>query len=257
MKTLWLGLLATILYATAAQSSARIELLGTVPYPGEREIAAGQRLGELLRQAQIDPRSYWLGASWQRPSLKQEQRRLKAGLLFDLIQVHRLALLQGHASLATAAQRLSQQVIDLPVTGRLIFPLDPLKVELNAAHSPVLEGGDRLTFPIRPDHVRITGAVVADCSARFEPLQAAYLYARDCPALTVADPDYVYLIQPDGQVTQLGIALWNRQDKAAPPAPGAVLLVPLDASLVKHSAPDLNRELAEFLATQPLPAEPL
>jgi hypothetical protein len=53
----------------------------------------------------------------------------------------------------------------------------------------------------------------------------------------------------------LGIALWNRQDHAAPPAPGAVLLVPLDSNQIKNSAPDLNRELAEFLATQPLPAE--
>jgi hypothetical protein len=241
--------------ATAAHSSTRIELLGALPSPGEKEISSGMRLGELLQRAQVDPQSYWLGASWQRQSLKQEQRRLKAGILFDLAQVSQLALLQDDPSLAAAAQQLSQQFVDLPVTGRRIYSLDPLKVELNAAHSPRLEGGDRLIFPTRPVHVRITGAVTADCMLRFEPLQAPYRYAQECPALAVADPDYLYLIQPDGQVTQLGIALWNRQDKAAPPAPGAVLLVPLDASLVKHSAPDLNRELADFLATQSLPAE--
>lgn len=256
MRIIRLALLAASVIASfSAFADTRIEVLGEMPYAGKIEIAEGLRLGELLQQVQIDPQGYWLGASWQRQSLKQQQRRLKAGVLFDLIQVQRLAMLQSNASLASLAQRLGEKVSALPVTGRRLYHLDPLALELNAKHSPPLEGGDRLIFPPRPATVRITGAVAEDCTLAFAPLQAAYRYAQQCPALVDADLDYLYLIQPDGQVSRLGVALWNREEQAAPPAPGAVLFVPLDASEIKASAPDLNRELAEFLATQPLTSE--
>lgn len=255
MTLLRLCLLAAGLLAFAgAQANTRIEVLGDLPAPGEKEIAEGLRLGDLLAQLKVSPQSYWLGASWQRQSLKQDQQRLKAGVLFDLIQLQRLALLQQKPGLASAAQRLNEQVRPLPVTGRRIYPLDPLAVELNTAHSPKLQGGDRLIFPPRPDSIRVTGAVPSDCTLPFTALQQAYRYTQQCPALAEADPDYLYLIQPDGKVTRLGIALWNREE-AAPPAPGAVLLVPLDTADIDAIVPDLNRELAEFIATQPLPAE--
>jgi hypothetical protein len=255
MKLSRLGcLLIGLTLSTTMFANTRIEVLGAVSAPGEKEIAEGLRLGDLMGQLRIDPLGYWLGASWQRESLKQEQQRLKAGVLFDLIQLQRLALLQDEPSLANAARRLNEQVTQLPVTGRRFYRLDPLAVELNLAHSPKLQGGDRLIFPLRPDSIRVTGAVSNDCKLPFAPLQQAYQYAQQCPALAEADPDYLYLIQPDGQVSRLGIALWNREEEA-PPAPGAILLIPLDATRVDAITPDLNRELAEFLATQPLPAE--
>ena len=256
MKIIRLALLAASFAAcTTAHAATRIEVLGELPSPGVREIDEGLRLGVLLQQLQVNPQSYWLGASWQRQSLMQEQRRLKAGVLFDLSQVQHLARLQDKPGLANTARRLSEKVIALPVTGRRTYHLDPLQVELNAEHSPKLQGGDRLILPPRPATVRIIGAVSNDCELPFVPLQPAYRYVPQCSVLDDADPDYLYQIQPDGQVTRLGIALWNREEQAAPPAPGAVLLVPLDAQEVKDSAPDLNRELADFLATQPLPAE--
>lgn len=247
-------LLLGLTLGSTLSANTRIEVLGAIPSPGEREIVEGLRLGDLLGQLRIDPLGYWLGASWQRENLKQEQQRLKAGILFDLIQLRRLALLQNEPGMANAALQLNEQVSRLPVTGRRFNRLDPLAVELNAAHSPKLQGGDRLIFPARPDSIRVIGAVSSDCTLPFATLQQAYRYAQQCPALAEADPDYLYLIQPDGQVSRLGIALWNREE-ADSPAPGAVLLVPLDAARVDAITPDLNRELAQFIATQPLPME--
>ncbi|WP_448679740.1 capsule biosynthesis GfcC family protein [Pseudomonas nicosulfuronedens] len=250
-----IGLLMMVLVLSSAVfATPRIEVLGEVPSPGEKEIAEGLRLGDLVGQLRIDPLGFWLGASWQRESLKRDQQRLKAGVLFDLIQLRRLALLQNEPGLANAAQHLNEQVSRLPVTGRRIYRLDPLALELTAAHSPKLESGDRLIFPARPGSIRVVGVVSNDCTLPFVPLQQAYQYAQQCPALAEADPDYLYLIQPDGQVSRLGIALWNRV-QASPPAPGAVLLIPLDATRVDAIAPDLNRELASFIATQPLSPE--
>ncbi|MBD9503593.1 capsule biosynthesis GfcC family protein [Pseudomonas sp. BGr12] len=247
-------LLLGLVLGNTLLASTRIEVLGAVPAPGEKEIAEGLRLGDLISQLRVDPLGYWLGASWQSDSLKQGQQRLKAGVLFDLIQIERLAMLQNEPGLAAAAQRLNEQVSRLPITGRRLYRLDPLAVELNALHSPKLQGGDRLIFPPRPDSIRVTGAVSNDCKLPFAPLQQAYRYAQQCPALAEADPDYLYLIQPDGQVSRLGRALWNREE-TAPPAPGAILLIPLDATRVDAIAADLNSELARFIATQPLSME--
>ncbi|MGC4010751.1 MAG: capsule biosynthesis GfcC family protein [Pseudomonas sp.] len=253
MKVAQIGcLLLGMTFGNMLFANTRIEVQGAVPSPGEKDIVEGLRLGDLLGQLRVDPLGYWLGASWQRESLKQEQQRLKAGILFDLIQLQRLSLLQNEPGMANAARQLSEQVSGLAVTGRRIYRLDPLAVELNAAHSPRLQGGDRLIFPPRPDSIRVTGAVSNDCTLPFAPLQQAFRYAQQCPALAEADPDYLYLIQPDGQVSRLGIALWNRED-AEPPAPGAIVQIPLDAGRVHSIAPDLNQELARFLATQPLP----
>ncbi|PJI50988.1 MAG: hypothetical protein CTR55_01440 [Pseudomonas sp.] len=151
MILLRLCLLAAGLLAFAcAQANTRIEVLGDLPAPGEKQIAEGLRLGDLLAQLKVSPQSYWLGASWQRLSLTQDQQRLKAGVLFDLIQLQRLALLQQKPGLASAAQRLNEQVRPLPVTGRRIYPLDPLAVELNTAHSPKLQGGGSPDLPASP-----------------------------------------------------------------------------------------------------------
>jgi len=99
--------------------------------------------------------------------------------------------------------------------------------------------------------VRVVGAVQKPCELPHVALQDAREYVRAC-ATQMADRDVLYVIQPDGQVSELGIALWNE----SPPmvlAPGAIVYVPLDRRLVAGAADSVfNRELADFIATQPL-----
>lgn len=71
--------------------------------------------------------------------------------------------------------------------------------------------------------------------------------------LRVASPDHLYVIQPDGHIQKAGIALWNRGEPTHL-APGAVVFVPLNDNKIKSIAPDINEEVARFLATQVLDA---
>ena len=82
-------------------------------------------------------------------------------------------------------------------------------------------------------------------------MQRARDYLRACPSGAQADADYLWLIQPDGHVTRLGNAPWNRED-GVPPAPGSTLLVPIRSDDLDPPTPELNQQLAEFIATQPL-----
>jgi hypothetical protein len=204
-----------------------------------------------LLPAQVNPKAYLLGAAWLHTPLRNAQERLKLGVLFDLATVRSNALQDDETELAALAARLSEKVQSMPVTGRRVAQLDPVRVELNRGENPYLSNGDVLLYPPRPTTVRVVGAVLGECELAYQPLQPAISYLKSCPRDSGADADLLFIIQPDGRVFQEGIALWN-ETKSVPPAPGARLYVPVRSSAKGDPTPDLNTELAAFIATQPL-----
>lgn len=240
-----------LLFSAQALATGSVEVRGDAAQPGIISITEQSRLGDVLHAARVNAESYWLGAAWLQHSLIEPQKRLKAGVLFDLALLQQQALLDEDAGLANLARRLHAQVSAMPVSGRRLNALDPVDAEISDKVNRLVSDGDVFIYPPRPEHVRITGAVVADCNPAFQPMQQAREYLDQCPLLPEADTDFVYLIQPDGKVSRLDVALWNRHDGDAA-APGATILVPLEAAGARSAYPRLNAELAEFIATQPL-----
>ncbi|UGB38269.1 capsule biosynthesis GfcC family protein [Frateuria soli] len=232
--------------------AATVEVQGRVAHPGTQVLPEGARLADALLAADPRPDAYVLGAAWLRPSLEPAQRRLKAGVLYDLDVLAGEAGLAGDDRLQAVARRLADMVRALPVTGRARGALlDPRPLELSPQNHLLAEG-DRVLFPARPATVRVTGAVAHDCRLPHEPLRDAAAYLDDCPLAPGADADWLYAIQPDGTVERLGVALWNRAGPQ-PLAPGAVLYVPIRQAAAAKVDPLLNDQLAQWLATQPLP----
>ncbi len=191
-----------------------------------------------------------LGAALLRQRALMPQTRLKAGLLFDL---ETLASQQNARELADAAAQLARELGNLPVTGREPQLLDPRRLEASATENRPALAGDRVVYPGRPETVQVVGAVVRPCKLQHQATLDARSYRNACALLPVASPDDLYVIQPDGKVQQLGVALWNR---SAPVrlAPGAVIYVPLSAAKIRNIAPDVNEDAVRFLATQVLDA---
>lgn len=240
------GLLALLPLTASAQEAVTVQ--GDALKPGQVLLADKTRLSDVLRAAQVNAESYWFGATWQHQPLVPEQRRLKAGVIFDLQSLRNEALAQQQLERAELASSLLHTVESLPVTGRRIAILDPVRVEVERKHNAYVSAGDRLIYPQRPTTVHVVGAVKQDCELPHQPLQDAREYLQLCPEHNEADNDYLWVIQPDGHVYKRGIALWNR-DEGFFPAPGARLYVPIKTS---GTTPQLNQELAQFLATQPL-----
>lgn len=234
-------------------AQTRVQVEGEVDAPGIVTLEGKARLDDAALAAKVRPRAYVAAAAWLRPSLVPQQTRLKAGLLFDLDLLKTLAEQHGDTSAGDLATRLADQLRALPVTGRQPALLDGRVLEVDAASNLLVGEGDRLVYPARPESVRIVGAVEHDCVLPHVPLQDARLYLSGCATTVDADLDTIQVIQPDGRVFEQGIALWNR-GAPIPLAPGAVLYVPLRRSLIDPIDPAFNREVAEFLATQPLPA---
>lgn len=234
----------------APMPTLSVTVQGRVSHAGTFELPVASRLNDVLHQAQPDADAFVIGARLLRVSAQSPQLRLKAGLAYDL-----QALQSGtNGDLASTAGSLLARLRALPVTGRITPQSMEMRwLDIHQEAARPLENGDRIVFPARPSTIRVEGAVVVPCSLAHVPLQDAPDYLTACRPAAGADRDWIYAVQPDGQVLKLGIAAWNRSPPQ-PLAPGAWLYVPLDENGTAVLDPDFNREFAQFLATQSIPA---
>lgn len=244
-----LGFFSACLMVIAGVSQAAVTVTGDVANPGPVELPKGGRLLDVINEAVPNAEGYWLAGVLLRQSLLEEQARLKAGVLFDLDVLQRMALLFDMPSRVALAQRLTEQVRQMPVTGRQIADLDPVAVEVGFARNIRLDDGDRLIYPKRIDEVEVLGAVAAPCHLPYQPLQEAREYLQGCSILSDAEADYLWLIQPNGVSRRVGIAHWNRESGHMPVA-GSKILVPVKNDDLDPPLPELNQQLAELIATQ-------
>jgi hypothetical protein len=236
-----------LLFTGVCQASVTVS--GDVANPGPVELPARGRLLDVISVAQPNAEGYWLAGVLLRQSLIEQQTRLKAGVLFDLEVLQRMAMLFDRPSRAALAVRLAEQVRRMPVTGRQVADLDPVAVEVGFARNIRLDDGDRLIYPMRVNEVEVLGAVAEPCRLPYLPLQEARDYLQGCTTLIDADADYLWLIQPNGVTRRVGIAHWNR-DSGQIPAAGSKILVPVKNDDLDPPIPELNQQLAEFIATQ-------
>ena len=245
------SLFAGVLLAVAGISQADVSVSGDVRSPGQFKFEPGARLLDVITASQPDAQSYWLAAAWLRTPLLEQQRRLKVGVLFDLEVLKKGALLFDKPGRAALAEQLSATVDPMPVTGRQVAVLDPVAIEVGFALNAQVDDGDRLIYPVRPSTVEVLGAVARPCRLPYRAMQEARDYLRACQPSAEAEQDYLWLIQPDGQTRRVGIAMWNREEGHWPAAGGRIL-VPIKNDDLEPPTPELNQQLAEFLATQPV-----
>ncbi|SDO52858.1 Capsule biosynthesis GfcC [Pseudomonas arsenicoxydans] len=239
-----------LLWVAGGTSQAAVSVDGDVGHPGPVDLQPGGRALDVMRLARPNPEGYWLAAAWLRRSLLEEQTRLKAGVLFDLKVLQRTALLFDRPSRAALALQMYEHVSRLPVTGRQVAVLDPVAVEVGFARNFRLDDGDSLIYPMRSNVVEVLGAVAEPCELAYRPMQEARDYLQACSPLSGdAEADYLWIIQPDGITRRVGIAPWNRESGQVPAA-GSKILVPVKNDDLNPPIPELNQQLAEFLATQ-------
>ncbi|MDR7055379.1 hypothetical protein J2W70_002747 [Pseudomonas koreensis] len=244
-----LGLIAAGLLLISGACQAAVTVSGDVANPGPIALPPGGRLLDVISEAVPNAEGYWLAGGLLRQSLVEEQTRLKVGVLFDLEVLQRMATLFDRPSRAALAQRVAEEVRQMPVTGRQIADLDPVAVEVGFARNIRLDDGDRLIYPKRVDEVQVLGAVTEPCHLPYQPLQEAREYLEGCSILDDAEADYLWLIQPNGVSRRVGIAHWNRESGQFPVA-GSRILVPIKNDDLDPPLPELNQQLAEFIATQ-------
>src|SRR5690554_1553194 len=168
LRSLSRAITATLLLGSAHIAAADIvSISGAVLQPGTYQWHADARLHDATVAGQVRADAWFLGAALLRQSALEPQQRLKAGVLFEL-RVNRLhARAQSNSALYTLLEEFTQQVQEMPVTGRVPAELNPLQLMI-PSRNPLLEPGDQLVYPTRPDQVRVLGAVQAPCVLAFD-----------------------------------------------------------------------------------------
>ncbi|MDQ0008366.1 hypothetical protein J2T07_000525 [Luteibacter jiangsuensis] len=240
----------------AQTATIQVTAEGAVGQAGSATYPSDARLSAVAEAARVDPEAYILGAAWLQPALQRDQLRLRAGIDYELGAIRRQALGGGNMPLAETAATFQAWVSARPITGRRIgVALDPARLAVTPTEDWPVHAGDTLFYPRRPVDIRVVGAVDKPCRLPHVPLQDARRYLDSCHASAAADPDLIYVVQPDGAVFAQNIALWNR-DTPRPLAPGAWIYVPFDRHAIAGAADEtFNRDVADFIATQLLSDE--
>jgi polysaccharide biosynthesis/export protein len=210
--------------------SGAVLLSGEFLRPGLYAIRKGEKLSDLIARAGgISSLAYPYGTVFTRRSVREAQREGLARTARELntsllASVSRRSTQPG--SLDSALQ-LIDRLSSVEPTGRVVVESDPQVLSVRPELDTVLEAGDSIYLPKRPNFVLALGDVSNPGALQFVSGSTATEYLRRAGGyLSSADSDRTFLVLPNGVAQPLNSAFWRRNGLTIPP--GSTLIVPKD-----------------------------
>lgn len=185
-----------------------VEIVGEVQFPGRYPVARGERLSRVLQRAGgLTGFAYPKGAIFLRDSVRQREQeyldRLAAQLERDLgvfatagpeLGVKKeIALAEGQA--------LLQQMRAAKATGRMVIDLAAV-LDVREGYDIVIQPGDKLVIPQRPDEVTVLGEVYYPTSHLHVAGHSSSEYIRLSGGVTErGNKRAIYVVHADGSVS--------------------------------------------------------
>lgn len=207
-----------------------VEILGEVRFPGRYPVARGERLSQVLQRAGgLTDAAYPRAAVFLRESVRRREQsyleRLIAQLERDLAVVRtegpeigvrkEAALSEGEA--------LLRQMRAAKATGRMVVDLDAV-MNAGDAYDVVMQAGDQLVIPQRPDEVTVVGEVYYPTSHVYVSDRARDEYVRHSGGVNErGNKRAVYVVHADGSVSPP--RGWFAAETAV--GPGDTIIVPV------------------------------
>ena len=214
------------------RDSGPVFLSGEFVRPGFYEIRRGERLSEIIARAGgLTAQAYPYGGVFTRERIRRAEQVALQRLARDLNTAVTLAAARrGIASNAVAGfGQLSHDIANAPATGRVVIEADPTVLQVRPELDVVLEPGDRVFVPKRPNSVLVTGDVLNPGAQQFVSGRRADAYVRLAGGLQrSADLDRVFVILPNGAAQPVGVSAFNFTPVQVPP--GSTIVVPKDAT---------------------------
>jgi polysaccharide biosynthesis/export protein len=205
-------------------------LVGEFTRPGLYEIRRGERLSEIIARAGgLTAQAYPYGGvftrqrvrSVQRAGLERASRELSSSLAVVAVQRN------INPTSVLALQNFAKQLGSVEALGRVVTETDPTVLQVRPELDAVLEPGDRLYMPKRPNFVTVIGDVLNPGAMQFIAGTTADEYIRQAGGFQrSADEDRIFVVYPNGQAEPLAVSVWNFNPVQLPP--GSSLVVPKD-----------------------------
>jgi protein involved in polysaccharide export with SLBB domain len=228
-----------------------VVLSGEFARPGLYSIRKGETLSQIIERAGgLTSFAYPYGAIFTRQRVREEQvvglqrtaSELNAGLLSAIARRSSSAQ-QGEGLVAAAA--LIDRITSVEPIGRMTVEADPSVLQRRRDLDTVLEAGDTVFMPKRPNFVLALGDVNNPGALQFVPGKAASAYLNEAGGLSAtADDDRVFLVLPDGRAQPVKSGGWSRSGVVIPP--GSTLIVPKNIDPLKTL--DLARDITTIFS---------
>lgn len=239
------------------RDSGPVTLLGEFLRPGTYDIRRGERLSEVIARAGgLTPQAYPYGAVFTRESVRRRQQegfeRTARELETSLIQVASGQAMAGAratridlGAAISAGRELANALREARAAGRMVVEANPVILAARPELDVLLEPGDIIAIPKRPNEVTVVGAVLNPGSLQFRSGWRAADYVRAAGGLQrFADPERAFVVLPNGQSTAAGLGAWQRGGPPIPP--GSLVVVPQDPS--PYETWGFVRDLTQVLA---------
>lgn len=217
------------------QEAGSILLTGEFSRPGVYSIARGETLSQIIERAGgLTDLAFPYGASLKRVSVRKAQEDGFRRAARDLNNAMAVAVLRRNisADAILAAQQLTNSLASMEAPGRVVIESDPAVLRTQPGKDTVLEPGDHIHMPKRPNFVIVAGDVLNPGALQFEPGKDVEDYVDESGGLqNTADNDRVYVVYPNGVAEPVNISRWAFSSIQIPP--GSTIIVPKDTSPLK------------------------
>lgn len=212
------------------RDSGPVQLAGEFIRPGLYEIRRGERLSEAIARAGgLTEQAYPYGAVFTRDRVRRAQQVGFQRAARELNSALAVAAVRQRVDVTSvlALQQVGRQLEAVEALGRVVIEADPTALQVRPELDTVLEPGDRIYMPKRPNFVTIIGDVLNPAALQFIPGTSAEKYIRQAGGFQAsADEDRVFVVYPNGVAEPIGVNPWNFSPVQIPP--GSTIVVPKD-----------------------------
>jgi hypothetical protein len=208
---------------------------------------APQRLSTLLAPVAHSDNWYWQSSSLFEPNntdILSKKRDVLA----------QLKLLQEKTDdndLASDLAYVYEQISQWQVARRIHLDIDYDAARLNIQKNPEFACGQySLYLQSRPAKVHFIG-LAERTSLPTKPMSIAKDYIFESRVKSSADPDFVYVISPTGELEKRGVAYWNTDHHQI--IPGSQIYVPFFENRFIDTMKELNLAIVELAVNRVFP----
>ena len=222
-----------------ALDSGPVLLLGEFRHPGSYELRRGERLSEVIARAGgLTAEAFPYGAVFTRESVRQRQQegfaRTARDLESSLVQLASGQALPGSrggtadvGGAMKAGRELAATLREARAAGRVVVEANPVMLLARPDLDMLMEPGDVIAMPKRPQDVTVVGAVLNPGSLPFrQGWRAAEYIQASGGAQRFADASRVFVVLPNGEAAPAGQGYF--QGGGPPLAPGSLVMLPQD-----------------------------
>jgi len=232
-------------------------LSGEFVQPGVYTIRKGENLSSLIARAGgLTDQSYPYGAIFTRDRVKQiqQQEMRKTAQRLQSAMVSASVKKNVETGGAIDLQNMVNRIAEQEFIGRVVIEADPVVLTLDPEKDIVLEPGDSLFMPKRPNFIVAVGDVLNPSALQFVPGKGVQSYLDEVGGFTrAADEDRVFVVYPNGVAKPITLSSWGGDKNLSIP-PGSAIVVPTDLSpydslTLVSSIGDIFRNLAVSAAS--------